>query len=79
MSASPFAAFLNGPSNGSNDGSRQERKRGKAGGIAGAALKRAGLVDEDLGMRDAGSSGPSRNPRNRARKDTRNVSIVCEF
>lgn len=61
MSSNPFAALTGA---GQHSGARPARKS-RAGGVAGATLKRAGLVDEDLGMRDVSSAGPSRAARGR--------------
>lgn len=73
MASNQFAALTGVPSQnssafnagGGGGGGKNNGKRSRAGGVAGATLKRAGLVDEDLGMRDVSSAGPSRGPRGR--------------
>ena len=69
MASNQYAALTGVSSqNGSTfngGGGKSNGRKTRAGGVAGATLKRAGLVDEDLGMRDVSSAGPSRAQRGR--------------
>ncbi|PWN33869.1 uncharacterized protein FA14DRAFT_190982 [Meira miltonrushii] len=71
MATNQFAALTGAQSqngsafNGGGGGGKNNGRRPRTGGVAGATLKRAGLVDEDLGMRDVSSAGPSRAQRGR--------------
>lgn len=58
MSGNPFAPLMAG---GNQQNGRNARGgRARSGGIVGGALRKAGLVDEDSGMRDASGLGPKR-------------------
>ncbi|UZJ52169.1 hypothetical protein CBS101457_001489 [Exobasidium rhododendri] len=63
MSANPFAPLAAGVHEAQQNTRNGRSGRARAGGIAGGALRKAGLVDEDSGMRDVGSSGPRRATR----------------
>lgn len=59
MSANQFAPLAS-VQGGQQNGRPNRTGKARSGGIVGGALRGAGLVDEDSGMRDAGSTGPRR-------------------
>lgn len=64
MSGNPFSALANAQQRQQGGGSGGGAGQGRGGrgrnSVASSTLKRAGLIDEDSGMRDASASGPSR-------------------
>jgi hypothetical protein len=65
--SNPFAPLAAGAALGHNgqqvDRPNRTGKGRSGGGLVAGALRGAGLVDEDSGMRDAGSTGPRRGGR----------------
>lgn len=60
MSANQFAPLAFGHPGGQQNSRSNRTGRARSGGIVGGALRGAGLVDEDSGMRDVSSTGPRR-------------------